>query len=171
MTFSVVRGGEVHIVVMMHACLQWFYLSSQDVVPDGIEEEQQATDWSALHQSSAQQICVGSGLCQQLTKLQLLVVGSGAIGCELLKNLAMLNACTHATGHIVVTDPDTIERSNLNRQFLFSTKDVGELKSITAATAIKRMRPKVNVQAMSEKVGPDSESIFSDSFWNSLDCT
>ena len=155
----------------MRACLQWFYLSSEDVVPDNIEADQQATDWSALHQASAQQICVGNVLCQQLTKMQLLVVGSGAIGCELLKNLAMLNACTHASGNIVVTDPDTIERSNLNRQFLFSTKDVGELKSITAAAAIKRMRSHVNVQAMSEKVGADSETIFSDSFWNGLDCT
>ena len=141
------------------------------MVPHGIAADQRATDWSVLHQASAQQICVGKSLCQQLTKLQLLVVGSGAIGCELLKNLAMLNACTHVTGNIVVTDPDTIERSNLNRQFLFSAKDVGELKSITAGAAIKRMRAQVNVQAMSEKVGPDSENIFSDLFWNGLDCT
>ena len=151
--------------------VQWFYISSEDVVPDGIVADQRATDWSVLHHTSAQQICVGQALCQKLAQMQLLIVGSGAIGCELLKNLAMLSACTHTSGNIVVTDPDTIERSNLNRQFLFSAKDVGELKSITAAAAIKRMRAQINVQAMSEKVGPDSENIFTDHFWDGLDCT
>jgi molybdopterin/thiamine biosynthesis adenylyltransferase len=50
------------------------------------------------------------------------VIGSGAIGCELLKNYAMVNLATSeklGKGTIVVTDPDHIETSNLNRQFLF----------------------------------------------------
>jgi ubiquitin-activating enzyme E1 len=48
------------------------------------------------------------------------VVGAGAIGCELLKNLALLGV-----GDVTVTDNDTIEKSNLNRQFLFREKDIG----------------------------------------------
>ena len=51
------------------------------------------------------------------------MVGSGAIGCELLKNFAMMGI-----GNIIVTDMDTIERSNLNRQFLFRSWDVGKHK-------------------------------------------
>jgi len=47
------------------------------------------------------------------------MVGSGAIGCELLKNYAMLGLGTGSDGHIILTDPDVIEVSNLNRQFLF----------------------------------------------------
>ena len=43
-------------------------------------------------------------------------VGAGAIGCELLKNLAMLNVATLESGLVTVTDPDVIEKSNLNRQ-------------------------------------------------------
>ena len=43
------------------------------------------------------------------------MVGAGAIGCELLKNYAMLGVGTGDGGHIVLTDPDVIEVSNLNR--------------------------------------------------------
>ena len=43
------------------------------------------------------------------------MVGAGAIGCELLKNYAMLGLGSGNEGHIIVTDPDVIEVSNLNR--------------------------------------------------------
>lgn len=54
-----------------------------------------------------------------------LKVGAGAIGCEMLKNWAMMGLGTGPNGIINVTDMDTIERSNLNRQFLFRPNDVG----------------------------------------------
>ncbi len=63
------------------------------------------------------------------------MVGAGAIGCELLKNYAMLGVGTgkatkdkHA-GQIVLTDPDIIEVSNLSRQFLFREKHLRKPKS------------------------------------------
>jgi ubiquitin-activating enzyme E1 len=43
------------------------------------------------------------------------MVGSGAIGCELLKNYAMLSLGTGPKGNITLTDPDIIEVSNLSR--------------------------------------------------------
>jgi ubiquitin-activating enzyme E1 len=52
-------------------------------------------------------------------------VGAGAIGCEMLKNWAMMGVATGPSGQIFVTDMDTIEKSNLNRQFLFRSRDVG----------------------------------------------
>lgn len=66
------------------------------------------------------------------------VVGAGAIGCELLKNFALVGL-----GNIIVTDMDVIEKSNLNRQFLFRPWDVQKTKSSTAAKAIKAMNPEV----------------------------
>jgi len=51
-------------------------------------------------------------------------VGAGAIGCELLKNFAMIGLGCGEDGAITVTDMDTIEKSNLNRQFLFRPWDV-----------------------------------------------
>lgn len=68
------------------------------------------------------------------------MVGAGAIGCELLKNYAMLGVGTaKGTGQIVVTDPDHIENSNLNRQFLFREKHIKKGKSVTAAAAAQFM--------------------------------
>lgn len=50
-------------------------------------------------------------------------VGAGAIGCELMKNFAMIGLAA-GEGEVIVTDMDTIEKSNLNRQFLFRPSDV-----------------------------------------------
>ncbi len=43
------------------------------------------------------------------------MIGAGAIGCELLKNYSMLGLGTKVNGQIILTDPDVIENSNLNR--------------------------------------------------------
>lgn len=83
--------------------------------------------------------------------IKLFVVGSGAIGCELLKNFAMLNI-----NNIIITDPDSIEISNLNRQFLFRDCDINKPKSHIAATAIKKMNPNINIEPLLEKVGPNN---------------
>lgn len=56
-------------------------------------------------------------------------MGAGAIGCELLKNFALIGLGAGEDGNITVTDMDLIERSNLNRQFLFRSEDIGVRKS------------------------------------------
>lgn len=61
--------------------------------------------------------------------LSFIKVGAGAIGCELLKNFALIGLGAGDEGHITVTDMDFIEKSNLNRQFLFRPKDIGVRKS------------------------------------------
>lgn len=83
------------------------------------------------------------------------IVGSGAIGCELLKNLSMLGFdCS-------ITDMDTIEMSNLSRQYLFQAEDIGNLKSKTAAHKMK----KINVKAYSNRVGKENEEVFDENFY------
>jgi molybdopterin/thiamine biosynthesis adenylyltransferase len=75
------------------------------------------------------------------------MVGVGALGCELLKNFAMLSLGTGEEnldkqiikGKITITDPDMIELSNLTRQFLFREKHIGMPKSITAAASVIQM--------------------------------
>ncbi len=60
----------------------------------------------------------GSQFQAKLQRQSWFVVGAGAIGCEILKNLAMMGIGSNG-GKIVVTDMDIIEKSNLCRQFLF----------------------------------------------------
>ena len=52
---------------------------------------------------------------------------------------------------MILTDMDLIEKSNLNRQFLFHKEHVGKAKSACAAEAVKKMNPKVR----GGKCGPD----------------
>uniref|UniRef100_A0A7S4R506 Ubiquitin-activating enzyme E1 C-terminal domain-containing protein n=1 Tax=Ditylum brightwellii TaxID=49249 RepID=A0A7S4R506_9STRA len=99
---------------------------------------------------------------------KIFLVGCGALGCEYLKGLALMGVGTGKDGSIVVTDMDTIEVSNLSRQFLFRQHDVGEPKSVQAAGVVKKWNPRVKVTALEKKVGPDTEDSFDDSFWESL---
>lgn len=57
----------------------------------------------------------------ELRNMTILLVGSGAIGCEVLKLFSQLmrEGDSAGLGQIIVADPDSIESSNLNRQVLF----------------------------------------------------
>lgn len=71
-----------------------------------------------------------------------LVVGAGALGNEILKNLALLG-----WGHIIVVDMDTIESTNLSRSVLFRQGDVGSesYKSVIAAQRVRDINPDVHI--------------------------
>jgi molybdopterin/thiamine biosynthesis adenylyltransferase len=95
------------------------------------------------------------------------MIGAGAIGCELLKNFAMVGLCSQGDGHLVLTDPDHIEVSNLNRQFLFREKHLRKPKSATAAAAVIQMNPDMqgHIEARLDKVHEDTSDIYCESFF------
>ena len=109
----------------------------------------------------------GTKFEKKVKSSKLFVVGAGAIGCEVLKNLAALGFATSKKGCISVTDMDTIERSNLSRQLLFRDSDIGEFKSVAAKGAILRFNPAVNMDVHTSKVGDESRGPFDSDFWSS----
>lgn len=72
----------------------------------------------------------------KLSRAKIMVVGTGALGNEILKNLALLGV-----GNILIIDMDSIENSNLSRSILFREKDEGEIKSKVAAAAVHDINP------------------------------
>ena len=75
-----------------------------------------------------------------------------------MKAFALMGVGLEALGgQVTVTDMDTIELSNLNRQFLFRNRDLGKRKSEVAARAAKAMNAGIKVIAMDTPVGADTE--------------
>jgi len=113
--------------------------------------------------------CVGEELATKLANITLFMVGCGAIGCEMLKNLALLGIGSGKNGQLIITDNDLIEKSNLNRQFLFRQRHIQKPKSVTAAGSAKEINGDVRINARQDKVCPDTESIYNDDFFESCD--
>uniref|UniRef100_A0AAR2J4U3 E1 ubiquitin-activating enzyme n=1 Tax=Pygocentrus nattereri TaxID=42514 RepID=A0AAR2J4U3_PYGNA len=149
--------------------MQWLYFDALECLPEAEESVFTEEDCAPRSCRYDGQIAVfGSKMQELLAKQRYFLVGAGAIGCELLKNFAMMGLAS-GEGEVIVTDMDTIEKSNLNRQFLFRPWDVTKMKSETAAAAVKQMNPSVRITGHQNRVGPDTEKIYDDDFFESLD--
>ena len=94
---------------------------------------------------------------EALPNLKILVVGAGGLGCEILKNLAL-----SGVKNIHVVDLDTIELSNLNRQFLFRQKDIGKFKADVACEFIKKKYPDINIVPSHKKIQEFANDFYKD---------
>ncbi|KAI0634914.1 hypothetical protein C8Q77DRAFT_1104728 [Trametes polyzona] len=83
---------------------------------------------------------LGQELYSRLSQTKVLLVGAGGIGCELLKNIVLTGF-----GDITLLDLDTIDLSNLNRQFLFRKKDIKQSKAMVAAKTAAAFNPNVKI--------------------------
>uniref|UniRef100_A0A8D2PXL2 E1 ubiquitin-activating enzyme n=1 Tax=Zosterops lateralis melanops TaxID=1220523 RepID=A0A8D2PXL2_ZOSLA len=148
---------------------QWLYLDSLECL--ALPGAAQLTEMDCAPRGSRYdgQIAIfGANFQEKLGHQKYLVVGAGAIGCELLKNFAMMGL-TAGDGELIVTDMDTVALSNLHRQLLYRSADISEPKSVVAAAAVQRMNPDVRVTAHQNQVGPATEMLYSDKFFQDLD--
>lgn len=86
----------------------------------------------------------------KIESARVLVVGAGALGNEILKNLALMGFL-----HIVVVDLDHIELSNLSRAILFRTSDLGSYKAEAVAAAYTDLLPEARVQPLVANIMQD----------------
>ena len=84
---------------------------------------------------------------KKIFKSKVLIIGIGGLGCPLLTYLA-----ASGVGTIGIVDHDRVELSNLNRQTLFVTKDIGKFKVIQAKNYINKINKKIKIKTFRLKV-------------------
>jgi ubiquitin-activating enzyme E1 len=145
-------------------------LCSVESLPDELLPE---AEYAAANCRYDSQIAVfGRSVQANLSKLRTFLVGAGALGCEFLKNFALMgiaasDAPPHPTsrndvsthGCVTVTDDDTIEKSNLSRQFLFRDWDIGGFKAAVAGAAAKNINPAFQARLLQNRVSTETEEV------------
>jgi ubiquitin-activating enzyme E1 len=137
---------------------QWLYYECLKIC----NPESSNWKYNSIYQNQVK--VIGLKLQEKLNKTKIFIVGSGAIGCEHLKNFSMMGI-----GYQTITDMDTIEKSNLSRQFLFRNSDIGKFKSEIASQKAKKMNSNVRIEYKLNRVGNDTEHIFNNEFYSDVD--
>ena len=84
---------------------------------------------------------------KKIRKSKVLIIGMGGLGCPLLTYLASSGVC-----NIGIVDYDKVELSNLNRQILFDSTDVGKFKVNQAKSKIKKVYKKIKIKTFKIKI-------------------
>ena len=103
---------------------------------------------------------------QKLQDARVLVVGAGGLGCPALQFLAAAGV-----GSLGIIDHDRIELSNLQRQLLYDSEDIGLAKATVAATKLRRLNPEVSIQAYVEQIHAKNAAQYLQDYDLVLDCT
>ncbi len=146
---------------------QWYYLDYLELISDdeiNSFEDNRAINYRSNDKYEGIINIFGKKMFDKIKNTIPFIVGSGAIGCELIKNLGMMGVKT-----MLLADPDHIEKSNLSRQFLFNDADIRKSKAQTAANKIKIFNPDTNVIVYEQKVSGESEFVFNNEFHQNVD--
>lgn len=146
---------------------QWYHTDQLDLILD--DEVTNFQDETGKNYKSNDKYeglinIFGKTLVTKIQSSTPFIIGSGAIGCELIKNLGMMGV-----KNIHLTDMDYIEKSNLSRQFLFSDADIKKSKAKTAANKIQIMNPDININVYEHKICEETENIFNKEFHDKID--
>ena len=94
---------------------------------------------------------VGGAGQQALSKARVLIMGAGGLGAP-----AALYLAAAGVGYLRLVDPDVVELSNLQRQVLFDTADVGAPKAEVGAGRLAALNPHVEIEAICARLEPDN---------------
>jgi molybdopterin/thiamine biosynthesis adenylyltransferase len=92
---------------------------------------------------------LGIGGQEKLKKARVLVVGAGGLGCPVLQYLAAAG-----TGMIVIAENQTVDETNLQRQILYGSEDVGKLKSIIAKIRLNQFNSLIETDVINIRIEP-----------------
>jgi len=96
---------------------------------------------------------------EKLRQANVLVIGAGGLGCPVLQYLAAAG-----TGRITIAEFDTVDETNLQRQVLYGSQDVGKLKSIIAAKRLEHLNDLVETERINLRIdSSNSVNILRDS--------
>ena len=90
---------------------------------------------------------VGGPGQQKLKAASVLIVGAGGLGAP-----AALYLAAAGVGSLTLVDADTVSLSNLQRQVIFLTNDIGRSKVETAAQRLGALNPEIEIEAIDEKI-------------------
>jgi len=94
----------------------------------------------------------------KLAESTVLIAGVGALGSFIGANLAL-----SGVGRLILVDMDTIETSNLNRQFLFRKRDVRRYKANVAAKRLRELNPDIEIISLPMKLEDIKRSFYEES--------
>jgi molybdopterin-synthase adenylyltransferase len=86
-----------------------------------------------------------------LSNARVLIIGAGGLGAASISYLAAVGV-----GHLIIADHDRVELSNLNRQILHETGDIGRLKVESAGDRVAELNPETRTTLGAEKITPEN---------------
>jgi molybdopterin/thiamine biosynthesis adenylyltransferase len=102
----------------------------------------------------------------KLKNARVIVIGSGGLGSPLLIYLAAAGV-----GHLGIVDDDTVSLSNLQRQVLYSTADIGRKKVEVASAKLSGLYPEIEIKTFDTRLDEDSAEDLMKSYHVVADCT
>eukprot|EP00697_Spironema_sp_BW2_P016821 gnl/Spiro4/8262_TR4369_c0_g1_i1.p1 gnl/Spiro4/8262_TR4369_c0_g1~~gnl/Spiro4/8262_TR4369_c0_g1_i1.p1 ORF type:complete len:1045 (-),score=275.26 gnl/Spiro4/8262_TR4369_c0_g1_i1:23-3097(-) len=141
---------------------QWLYVDFSESLPDAAPAPADVEPRGCRYDGLA--AVWGHSFRDLIATKNVFMIGCGALGCEYLKDFALLGVGT-GTGALQVTDMDNIEPSNLNRQFLFRERHIHMMKAVVGAAAAREMNRDMNITTFQLPVGPKTENFFNPAFW------
>ncbi len=103
---------------------------------------------------------------QKLLQAAVLVIGAGGLGCPVLQYLAAAG-----TGRIGIVDDDYVSLSNLHRQVLYTTDDIGRHKAKQAAGILRRLNTDIEITAYTERLTTQNAFKLMKAYDIIVDCT